>query len=355
MELGSCLQNTVIFAAMVTVECTDVGLSVISKAAMTQGMNNFVAVVYYNALATLILVPYFLFRRNKRASLTPSLVRRFFFLSLIGSSGQIIYFTGIKLSSPTLSSAMGNLIPIFTFLLAIIFRMEKLDIRRSSSQAKSLGAIIAVTGAFIVTLYKGPPLLMISSTSYSAPHQLLLSQGLEWIIGGLLLALTCLGSAIWNVVQAATVKEYPEEMTIVFFFTFFITIQAGIFSVIVERNLNAWKLKTDVEIIAIVCQAILGSLFRISIHTWCLRKKGPVYVAMFRPLGMVIAVVLTVIFLGYTLYLGSVVGGTVIALGFYTLMWGQMNENSNMVLESEDSSLESACQRTPLVQTNEEI
>ncbi|KAK2661839.1 hypothetical protein Ddye_000413 [Dipteronia dyeriana] len=198
---------------------------------------------------------------------------------------------------------MANLIPIFTFLLAIIFRMKKLDLRKSSSQAKSLGAIVAVTGAFIVTLYKGPPLWMISSTSDS-PLQLLLSQESDWIIGGLLLVLVFIGSATWNVVQAATVMDYPEEMTIVFFFTFFITIQAGIFCVIVERNLNAWKLRTNVEIIAIVCQAIFGSLFRISVHTWCLRKKGPVYVAMFKPLGMVVALVLTVIFLGYTPYLG---------------------------------------------------
>lgn len=63
MELTSSLQSTVTFAAMVTVECTDVGLSVISKAALNHGMNNVVAVVYYNALATLILLPYFLFRR----------------------------------------------------------------------------------------------------------------------------------------------------------------------------------------------------------------------------------------------------------------------------------------------------
>lgn len=53
--------------------------------------------------------------------------------------------------------------------------------------------------------------------------------------------------------QAATVKEYPEEMTVVFFYTFFITIQALCFSVIVENDIDAWKLTTGVEIMAIVC------------------------------------------------------------------------------------------------------
>jgi len=38
--------------------------------------------------------------------------------------------------------------------------------------------------------------------------------------------------------------------------------------------------------------------------TWACRKKGPVYVAMFTPLGMVIALGMGVIFLGESFYLG---------------------------------------------------
>lgn len=40
------------------------------------------------------------------------------------------------------------------------------------------------------------------------------------------------------------------------------------------------------------------------IHTYVLRKKGPVYVSMFKPLGMVIAVFLGVTILGDILHLG---------------------------------------------------
>ena len=45
------------FAGMVIVECLDVGLTTLSKAAMSRGMSHFVFVVYSNALATLILIP----------------------------------------------------------------------------------------------------------------------------------------------------------------------------------------------------------------------------------------------------------------------------------------------------------
>ncbi|XP_022740898.1 WAT1-related protein At3g28050-like [Durio zibethinus] len=349
MGLTSYIWNAAPFVAMITVECTDVGLSVISKAALTKGMSNIVSVVYYNALGTFILLPCFIFCRNKQAPLTFSLLWRFFLLGFIGSSGQIIYLAGVNYSSPTLSSALVNLIPIFTFLFAVIFRMEKLELRRSSSQAKALGAVVAVTGAFVVTLYKGPPVLITSSPS-NFPQHLLHSEQSRWILGGFLILLVCLSSATWNVFQAATVKEYPDKMTIVFFFTFFTAIQSLVFSLILERNPTAWKLKSTVEVAAIVCTAIFGSLYRIAIHTWCLQKKGPVYVAMFKPLGIVVAVILTFIFLGDTLYLGSVVGSGVIALGFYTVMWGQAKEK-NIVLENDVSHLESSGQKAPLIQS----
>lgn len=35
---------------------------------------------------------------------------------------QVFGYAGIDYSSPTLASAMGNLIPTFTFVLAVIFR-----------------------------------------------------------------------------------------------------------------------------------------------------------------------------------------------------------------------------------------
>ena len=65
-----------------------------------------------------------------------------------------------------------------------------------------------------------------------------------------------------------------------------------------------------------------------AVHTWVLRIKGPVYVAMFKPLSIAIAVALGVMFLGDTLHLGSLVGATVISIGFYTVMWGKATEEN---------------------------
>ncbi|CAN0857382.1 WAT1-related protein At5g40240 [Linum grandiflorum] len=327
MGLGSLFKVAIPYVAMVAVDFSDVVISAISKAAMAKGMSNFVSVVYYNALATLILLPHFLFFRNQRAPLTLHLLWRFFLLALIGSTGQMAYLTGVKLSSPTLASAITNLIPIFTFLLAILTRMETINIRIRASQVKCIGAIVAVTGAFIVTLYKGPVIWQGPTTGLNSDqHHPLDSQQSDWVLGSVLFTAVAFMAATWNVAQGATVKQYPEEMTIVFFFTLFITIQSAVFSVVLEKNPNAWKLKSRIEFIAIVYTAIFGSVFRIALRTWCLREKGPVFVSMFSPLGIGIAVVISVMFLGDGLYLGSVIGIIGIGVGFYSVMWGKIKE-----------------------------
>lgn len=62
-EMGLWMSDVVPFAAMVIVECVNVGISTISKAAMNGGLNNFVLVVYSDALGTLLLFPFFIFNR----------------------------------------------------------------------------------------------------------------------------------------------------------------------------------------------------------------------------------------------------------------------------------------------------
>ncbi|OVA16286.1 Drug/metabolite transporter [Macleaya cordata] len=352
------------FAAMVMVEFTDVGVTTLSKAAMLKGMSPFVYVVYYNALGTLLLLPPFLFYRTKTSQppLSFTLFSALFFIGLIGIGfGQAVAFIGIRHSSPTLSSALANLIPAFTFLLAIIFRMEKVDLRIPSSQAKSLGAIVSISGAFIVTLYKGPPIILSSTT---APpdhhHQLMLlssSSQSNWVLGGLLLSFCCFLSAVWNIVQTAVIKEYPSEISVVFISSFIGTIICAIISLIIERDPSAWKLRPGIQLITIVYAAVFATVIRTSVHTWGLHKKGPVYVAMFRPLSIVFAVFTTVTFLGDVLHIGSVVGAIVISLGFYAVMWGKAKEEEKMgtddIKEIGSSSLGSSTQKVPLLQGND--
>ncbi|GAB4854798.1 hypothetical protein Ancab_023383 [Ancistrocladus abbreviatus] len=89
---------------------------------------------------------------------------------------------------------------------------------------------------------------------------------------------------------------------------------------VVELDLNAWRLKPDISLAAVLYSGILGSFLANSIHAWVLHRKGPVYIAMFKPLSIAIAAAMGVMFPGDTLHLGSIIGATVITLGFYAVM-----------------------------------
>lgn len=77
--------------------------------------------------------------------------------------------------------------------------MEGLNLRRSSDISKSLGTLISIAGASIVTLYNGPAImnkaLTLGSSGLSSSSQQ------NWIVGGILLAFAALSTAAWSIVQ----------------------------------------------------------------------------------------------------------------------------------------------------------
>ncbi|XWS37380.1 hypothetical protein CRYUN_Cryun19dG0038000 [Craigia yunnanensis] len=342
MRVKSCLVELAPFAAMVAVECLDVGLTTLSKAAMSKGMSHFVFVVYSNALASIILLPAaFIFTRKKRPPITLPLLFKFFLLSIAGITlMQNCIFTGVSYSSPTLASALGNLIPAFTFLLAVIFRMEKLELKSSKSQIKILGTLVSISGALVMTLYKGPPILSPPAQPHSQPSpSSILTTPNNWIIGGLFVATACLCLSANIIGQAAILKGYPSEIILVSFYCLFGTIQCALVALIAERNPNAWKLMPDIELISVVYSALFGSVVTFAVVAWCIRRKGPVFVAMFKPLSIAIAAFLGFIFLGETLYIGSIVGAAIIVTGFYGVIWAQSKEEKDEVANTSKTPL----------------
>ncbi|CAN7059138.1 unnamed protein product [Brassica rapa subsp. trilocularis] len=268
-----------------------------------------------------------------------------FLLGIFGCMARMVGFKGVEQSSPTLSSAMSNLTPAFTFTLAVIFRMEQVVLRSSATQAKIIGGVLSISGALVVVLYKGPKVLSAafftpSSSPTSSLHQQLTSSESSWIVGGILLASQYFLLSAWYIVQTLVMEVYPEEITVVFFYNLFSTLVSAPICLLAERNLTSWVLKPDITLAAIIYSGVFASLFNEITHTWGLHLKGPVYVSVFRPLSIAIAVVMGAIFLSDALHLGryylvlhvcvvgSVIGSVVLCLGFYTVIWGKTREDS---------------------------
>ncbi|KAB2627587.1 WAT1-related protein [Pyrus ussuriensis x Pyrus communis] len=352
----SCYRDVLPFTAMVTMECMNVGLNTLFKAATLNGMSYHVFVVYSYSVAAFVLIPAPFVSRRSRVlpPLNFSIMSKILLLGLIGSSSQIMGYTGINYSSPTLASAISNLVPAFTFILAIIVRLESTALRSRSSQAKILGTIVSLAGAFVVTLYKGPPIVFANQSQSISLHQPLLNSppptNSNWIIGGLLLTAEYILVPLWYIVQAQIMKEYPNELTVIFFYNVCVVAVSAAVALITEPNSSAWKLRPDIALLSILCSGLFGSCLNNAVHTWVLRLKGPVFVTMFKPLSMAIAVAMGVAFLRDTLYLGSLVGATIISIGFYTVLWGKTKEDAGE--ESVAASLESpsTTHKAPLLQ-----
>ncbi|KAJ6351159.1 hypothetical protein OIU78_007150 [Salix suchowensis] len=210
-----------------------------------------------------------------------------------------------------------------------------------------------------------------ATSASSLPHQLL-SQQQNWIIGGLLLAVDCVMASAWLIIQALILKKYPAGLIVVFFYCFFVTILSTIICFIMERDPGAWSLKPTVRWIAVLYSGVFGSAFQVGVSTWCLHKTGPVFVAMFKPVGIVIAAAFSIVcFKGYfvswkrrhrdtsftiVVEIFSLVGATVIVIGFYSVMWGKAKEEKAGVDDGVRSarSFESDSQKAPLLQSRAE-
>ncbi|KAK4715780.1 hypothetical protein R3W88_014118 [Solanum pinnatisectum] len=234
---------------------------------------------------------------------------------------------------------MTDVVPAFTFLIAVIAGMEKLGLKLKSSLAKFIGTTILIVGALLMTFYRGP--LIFSNQSITPSnnfHQLHISTKSNWILGGFLLATANLLLAILYIVQAWTINDYPEEFVVTTVTCGLVTIISGVVGLIAEQNLSSWRLKPDLELITVCYAAILMIVLRSLVFIWALKKKGPVFVVMIKPLGMIAAVIMGVIFLGDVLHVGNIIGGMIIALGFYCVMWGKAKEEMCVEDISKDST-----------------
>lgn len=336
---------TVPFIGMIIAECVQVALIILSKQVMSQGMTSFIFIFYSNSIAAFVLLPSsFFIHRFQRPPITFSTLSSFFILGLLGYFAQVFGYAGINYSSSTLATAMLNLVPGFTFILAVLFRMEQLDWRSSSSLAKSLGTIVSIAGAFIATLYKGVAILKGPSPA-NLSQQPLFSQDFNWILGGLFLSADCVMASAFLIVQASILKKYPAGLIVVFFYCFFVAILSGVTCLVVERDISAWSLEPKLRLLSVLYSGIFGSAVQVGVTTWCLHQTGPVFVSMFKPIGIVISVVISVVFLGDAFYLGSLIGATVIVIGFYSVLWGKSKD-------IEARSLESSGNQTPLLKEN---
>uniref|UniRef100_A0A453R362 EamA domain-containing protein n=1 Tax=Aegilops tauschii subsp. strangulata TaxID=200361 RepID=A0A453R362_AEGTS len=159
MGVGKKVLNDVKpYMMMILLQIGYAGMYIVSVASLKRGMSHYVLVTYRNLVATLVMLPFALFfEKGTRPKMTLRIFIKILGLALLEPVlDQNLYYVGNKLTSASFSSALVNILPAVTFIMAIVLRMEKLRLRSSHSQAKVAGTICTVIGAVLMIMYHGP-------------------------------------------------------------------------------------------------------------------------------------------------------------------------------------------------------
>ncbi|KAK6140493.1 hypothetical protein DH2020_025774 [Rehmannia glutinosa] len=285
---------------MISLQFGYAGMNIITKISLNGGMSHYVLVVYRHAIATAVIAPFaFFFERKAQPKITFPVFVQIFVLGLLGPViDQNFYYAGLKLTSPTFSCAMSNMLPALTFVMAIIFRMEKVDIKKVMYQAKVVGTIITVAGAMLMTLYKGPLVDMVwskhrqSSTGHTgttAPE----TSDRDWFIGCILLIIATLAWASLFILQKAALKTYSNhQLSLTSMVCFMGTIQAIAVTFVMEHNTSVWRIGWDMNLLAAAYAGIVTSSISYYVQGLVMKTKGPVFATAFSPLMMIIVAVM---------------------------------------------------------------
>ncbi|XP_022737307.1 WAT1-related protein At3g30340-like [Durio zibethinus] len=248
---------------------------------------------------------------------------------------QYFFLLGIQYTSATFSCAFVNMVPVLTFIMALPFRIETVNLKSHSGRAKILGSVICVGGALLLTLYKGIPLFKHPLSQAMAPTmanaiKLSSSRRAErWTIGCLALIVGTVLWSSWFIIQSNVGERYPCQYSSTAIMSFFGAIQSAIFSLSTSRDPSVWVLKGKVEIITVLYAGMIGSGLCYVGMAWCVKKRGPVFTAAFSPLVQIMAAMFDIPILHEQLNLGSLLGSIVVIIGLYILLWGKNKEMRN--------------------------
>ncbi|PIN11397.1 hypothetical protein CDL12_16019 [Handroanthus impetiginosus] len=320
------------YLAMIALQFGYAGMYIITLVSMNHGFSHWILVVYRHVVATLIVTPiaYFL-EKKTRPKMTKSIFLKITVLAFLEPVlDQNLYYLGMQYTSATFASATVNMLPAITFIMAVIIRLEEINLKKILSLAKVIGTLVTVTGAMLMTLYKGPVVNILWYSHSGSHHKAAAAAASDqhWVLGTIMLLSCIVGWSAFFILQNKTLKEYPAELSLTSLVCFMGMVEGGTVAVIMEHHKAAWTMGFDSRLLAVAYSGIICSGIAYYTQSIVNKDKGPVFVTAFSPLSMIITAVLGAIVLAEQVHLGSLIGAAIIVIGLYSVVWGKSKELS---------------------------
>ncbi|RZC75742.1 hypothetical protein C5167_000115 [Papaver somniferum] len=355
MAGGVVMERETIWKAHSTLAVVQIlygGYHIISSVALKAGINQIVFCVCRDLISLSLLAPIAYFR-DKRILLPPinsSLLISFFFLGLTGVFGnQLLFLMGLGYTNPTSAAAVQPATPVFTFVFAAFMGTEKVNLLKTEGQLKAGGTLVCVSGAILMVLFKGPAIFgnnvsellhgeatnEIIARAHQEPAGWFISDLLDigltkFHIGMFCLIGNCFCVAAYLSLQAPLLLKYPASLSMTAYSQFFGTMLMVIAGISATDGNTVWTL-TQSELLAVLYAGIVASAVNYGATTWSNKILGPALVALCMPLQPFASALLSKIFLGNAIYLGSIIGGSLIIAGLYMVTWASYRERQEAI------------------------
>ncbi|XP_044507230.1 WAT1-related protein At2g39510-like [Mangifera indica] len=330
------------YLAMIFHQFNLASMAIIVKHALGNGLSPHVLVALRMVVVAILVSPFaIVMERNTRPMMTLSTFSKIVLLSLFEPVlSQNFSYIGMKYTTATFNVSMSNILPAMTFIMAWIFRLEIVKLRKLHGQAKIVGTLVAVGGGIIMTFVKGTLLdlpwtngrtIIFKKSATDVEHTDLMKGG--------------------GLIVAHILRSYPSVLSLAALVCILGSIEGIILAFLVERgNTKIWSIfNPDAKLLAVIYGGMM-SCSTYLIMRWLMKNRGPVFVTSFNPLGMVLVTIFSSFFLAERLFLGRVLGAAVIIIGLCMVLWGKKSKDqrhSNSQNIQDDDGVAAAAQNGP--------
>ncbi|XP_062080021.1 WAT1-related protein At5g64700-like [Humulus lupulus] len=141
------------YLAVILAQAIYAGMVLLTKATFNGGMNCYIFTFYHQLVGTVVLVPLaMVFERRNGTPLSVVTFGKIFMLAFLGVTLPLnASNVALAYTLATFGAAILNCLPVATFFLALLLRMEKLNIRTTAGIVKVAGLGACMAGIVVLT------------------------------------------------------------------------------------------------------------------------------------------------------------------------------------------------------------